>query len=600
MLFCFSAPATAADSLEGTWQHQRDSGGWKVLAGGSATLHLEKNGHATLTATAPNQNPLEVSGTWSEQHGRVTINIPDQFEISNQPYQLQGDTLTLPAQLSEDKPGTSTWVRVKSQGLGLIFAAFNRAVEEGKGGATAAEEAAKEARKQEGVEKVEVIHGGEGLALTVTPPAPAPQKPRVYIWFATKAAPLHEPVQRKAPVSPLAADPRTNIDAQNPPGDPDAAKSRTALVVAPYNTKAYYAFRPEVWTEGDTKPRPLSSVAKTVTFKELGDDPEGVAKQLEKAGYEATVLLDEKATPGAVFRALQARPAVIYFATHGGVDNNSKTNAVAVSGFIGVAAEEAKDQTPGMLTAPLAVKRLTDLLKKEGVPGPATEGVSVGCLEKVNGFQFCFPMLWPRFFKVALGKQGVPDSFVFLDACHTASYPALARTFKAKAFLGYDPTVAGWATARFARYLFTNMVRRGHSVRESWDRLKHLTEGAYVVWLEDSILSPVAKGEVDLKEEAAKLTGWGIDQKPYDRINNQVFWLVRQARWASQDVNNGAEALGRCLDLFWKPGKRPGPGEPFCNSGSLGAHTPTADEVEDARYLVSGKPSKPIGRFVLR
>ena len=76
---------------------------------------------------------------------------------------------------------------------------------------------------------------------------------------------------------------------------------------------------------------------------------------------------------------------------------------------------------------------------------------------------------------------------------------------------------------------------------------------------------------------------------------------MRDARWASPDVNNGAEALNRCYNLFWKPpGKHPGIGEIFCNSQSLGGHTITAEEVENARFLVSGKPSKPVGRFVLR
>jgi len=601
ILFSFSASALAADSLQGTWQHVKDSpSGWHVLKGGSATLTLSTNGQASLSATGPNQNPLNETGTWSQQGGRVTINIPGEVEVNNQSFQLRGDTLTLPTQLSSDDPGTSTWMRVKAEGIGLIFAAFNKAVEDGKGGAGAAEEAAQEARKQEGVEKVEVEQGGEGLALTVKPSEPVSVMPKVYIWFSSKAAPRTPPVQRQAPISPLAADPRTHIDAQNPPGDPDAPKSKTALVVAPFHDKAYLAFRPELWKEGNTKPRPLSTVAQESTFKSLGDDPQGVAEQLEKAGYNVTVLIDDQATPGAVFRALQARPTVIYFATHGGVDDENHSNAIAVGGFIGASAE--KGVAVGRLTTSMSVKRLHDLLANEGLPRQAQAAVSVGCLEEaVNGVQFCFPYLWPDFFRTALGSQGVPDSFVFLDACHTASYPALAQTFNPKVFLGYDPTVEGWATARFSKYLFENMVHRGHSVQEAWDRLKHMTEGAYVVYLEDSILSPVAQGDVDLKEEGAKLQAYGINQQPYYRINNQVFWLMRNARWASQDVNNGAEALERCYNLFWKPpGKPPGIGEPFCNSGILGNHTPTEKEVEEARNLVSGKPAQPAGRFVLR
>lgn len=118
IFFCFSASALAADSLEGTWQHVKDSpSGWHVSKGGSATLTLSANGQASLSATAPNQNPLNQTGTWSQQGGQVTINIPGEVEVNNQPFQLQGDTLTLPTQLSSDDPGTSQWVRVGS-GIG--------------------------------------------------------------------------------------------------------------------------------------------------------------------------------------------------------------------------------------------------------------------------------------------------------------------------------------------------------------------------------------------------------------------------------------------------------------------------------------------------
>ena len=588
-LFIIPAAAMAAGSLEGTWRHQRDSGGWKVLAGGDITLRLDKNGRAQLSAVAPKQNPMEVPGTWSESAGRVTINIPDQLEVKNQPYQLAGDTLNLPSHLSDDKPGTSTWVRVNPQGVDLVFAAFNRAVEEGKGGASAAEEAAREARKQKDVEKAEVTAGGEGLELTVAGrPGPA-GKPRVLILFATKPAPRTPPVQRKGPVSPLASDPRTHLDAQNPPGDPDAPPARTALVVAPFTDRPYFAFRTEVFQTGDTKPRPLSAVAQSTTFRQLGDDPDGNARLLEKAGYQTTVLLDDKSGPGAVFRALQAKPGVIYFATHGGIGRDG--SAVAIGGFIGASG--------GTLTFEEATRKLQEMMLKEGVPGRAAAAVTVGCVDHLRGRGLCFPMLWPKFFEEALGPQGVPSSFVFLDACHTAHSPALARAFKARAFLGYGPTVAGWATARFTRHLFSNMVRRGHSVREAWDRLRDMCEGSYVVWLEDSIVSKVEKGDVDLGREAQGLVAWGIDQKPYERIGAETAWLLRQARWSTSDVNKGADALTRCLDLFWKPGKRPGIGEPFCNSG-IATHTPTAAEVEDARHLVCGRPPQPVGRFVLR
>lgn len=103
-----SYSALAAESpLAGIWKHQRDTGGWKVLAGGEVTLRLDKNGRTNFTATAPNQNPMRVDGTWSEQGGRVTINLPGEFEIKSGVHMLQGDTATFPSELSSDNPGSS-------------------------------------------------------------------------------------------------------------------------------------------------------------------------------------------------------------------------------------------------------------------------------------------------------------------------------------------------------------------------------------------------------------------------------------------------------------------------------------------------------------
>jgi hypothetical protein len=330
----------------------------------------------------------------------------------------------------------------------------------------------------------------------------------------------------------------------------------------------------------------------------MGDDPGAIAKLLEKAGYQVTLLVDDQATPGPVFRALQSHPSVIYFATHGGEDDATKETAIGLAGYIGVAGKDSS------LTGPMAVQRLNDLMMKEGVPGPAAAGVIVGCLDEVNGSHFCFPYAYPRFFQEAVGKQGVPDSFVFLDACHTATFPAMAQAFKARVYLGYDPTVSGYATPLIARYIFTNMLRPGHSVREAWDRALHLTEGAGAVWPEDQMLNPGSHPDVDLKGEAGKLKAWGKDYNPYSRIDNPVFWLMRMARQSYNDIDQGANSIDRCLKEQWgyPGGRKPGQnalGDQFCSKGILGNHVPTAPEVSNARNLVSGTPDLPPGRFVL-
>ena len=597
---CFLAlPAPAASPLAGTWEHQKDSGGWKVMAEGSARIVLSENGWASLTATAPNQDPLEVQGTWSEKGGRVTINIPGQLEISNQPYKLQGDVLTLPSQLSTDDPGSSTWLRVKSEGMDLVFAAFNRAVEEGKGGKDAAEEAAKEARKQEGVEEVEVVPGGVGLEVTVAPTADAPRA-KCCVWFANKWATPTPPVQKALPPSPLAADPRTHIDAKNPAGDPDAPGARKALVIAPFYSKVYRAYSRSLWTRGSIfKAENRAQYSQTVTSKSLGDDHEGLAKKLRDDGYDVQLLLDDQATPGPVFRALQARPSIVYISSHGGImGTDENINGVGVAGFLGAKSMQKRE---GFLTGPKARERLKTLLDGEGLPEAAREGITWGYMDWQEDFAFAFPILLPKFFKAALGDEGLPDALVFLDSCYSSIYPALALPFKSRAFVGYNEPVAGWASARFSKFLFSDLVRKGHSVREAWSRLQNLCAGARMMRKEDALLDPVVQGDVDLKAEAKMLTAWGKDQKPYDLISVPVNWLMRIARWESEDINGGAKALQRCLKEYWsQPGKRPGVTDQFCNSGIIGDHTPTAEEVDEACHLICGQPSKPIGRFVLR
>lgn len=594
--------AHAADSLEGVWQHKTDSNGWKAKKNANITLSFAKNGKATLSATSPDQAPVSITGTWSQTGLRITLNIPNEMELRNKAFQLQGDTLTLPVQAGSDKPGTSTWVRVRAQGgIDAIFSAFNKALGEGKGGAAAAEEAAAEARKQKDVEKVEVADGGKALILTAKPAAPSPVPPKVHIIFASKSAPMQPITQRKLPISPLAADPRVHLVPQNPPGDPDVPKSKTALVISPFYSKVYYAYSPAIWKKGTSggKPQFPEISAKTSTFKELGDDPNLIVQLLkDKGGYEVTSLIDDAATPGAIYRALQSKPSVIYFGTHGSPGSaEDKANSLAAAGLVGA---RTMDKRPGALTITQARAELSRLLEEQNVPPAARAGAWVGCLERENDFSFCFPMLGPKFFEAALGGHGSPDGFVFIDACYSAQFTGLAETFKTKSYFGYDKDMPGWSTARFAKYMFSNLAHKGHSTREAEIRLRHLTKGAGVVWLEDSILSPpVGKGDADLTEDATHLHAWGTDLKEYDEINNATFWLMIMARM-SNDINKGADSLTDCFNKYWKtPGKRPGLAAPFCQNGIIGSHTPTAEEVDTARHLVSGKPTRTGGRFVL-
>jgi len=81
---------------------------------------------------------------------------------------------------------------------------------------------------------------------------------------------------------------------------------------------------------------------------------------------------------------------------------------------------------------------------------------------------------------------------------------------------------------------------------------------------------------------------------------------MRMARESYNDINQGASSIDRCLSQQWvyPNGRKPGQNalaDQFCSKGILGNHVPTAQEVNDARNLVSGTPNNlPSGRFVLR
>jgi hypothetical protein len=104
-----------AQGLEGTFVLVGDSDGSKPKSNAVVTLtfHGGARGSLSMAAKQPGETVTD-TGTFSTGPGRVTLKFKEmEWKASNQPYQVDGCTLTLPFKALNLKPGpgTSTWLR---------------------------------------------------------------------------------------------------------------------------------------------------------------------------------------------------------------------------------------------------------------------------------------------------------------------------------------------------------------------------------------------------------------------------------------------------------------------------------------------------------
>jgi len=114
LAFVLFSGSASAQSLTGTFSHITDSDGTHPGKGKVVTLIFQSNGGCHLQATdASGQNAtLQGDGTYTARAGRITISLPVlELSVSNKPYTLQGDQLTLPFMVFNEGAGTSTWTK---------------------------------------------------------------------------------------------------------------------------------------------------------------------------------------------------------------------------------------------------------------------------------------------------------------------------------------------------------------------------------------------------------------------------------------------------------------------------------------------------------
>lgn len=574
-------PGWGAAAIEGEWQFVKDTpSGGGPGKGSSIVLSVQAKGRLLLSATKPRQ-VLTTTGTYTLTGERISIELPElERSVKNGPWRLAGDLLTLPFQLLVEKPGSSQWRRVPLV-TGPI-AVFYRKLDEETGGGKPLPQAAAAAAEAVKAQDPRVVgyEITDGVIWCVLDFKDGHRE-----WVMLKSRPVRKPKPVKMGRGPLTADPRTHIPAR-PHTAPDDPPNKTAILFMPFVHAPYYYYDDE------------GGEGKVASLAEEGEDAKYLEERLRKAHYEVVRLEDEAATPKALYKAITecgGNPGVLYMSSHGGATRNS---AGLMSGVcLGKEEDWMHELASPNLQAVLKSAVPEGYFDTTGHGSLDTEAVfNLTWMRSSPGVMLGFLAIMDGFFSrlVLTGKADFSKSLVYADACKTASNPALAKAFRAKAYLGHTGSAAAYVSPRLAQYLFSVLVRPTFSISEAMGLMHHVISKQTVVFFpEDERLSGLPM------DEARLLVLTGSDLSTVNPPSFDSLYLCWMARWSSGHPEAGAQALLETYDKYWSKKHFSGLASPFATAGVRGKHVPTAEEVDEARHLVSGEPTRPYGRFTL-
>jgi len=589
--FAISGPA----DISGVYQFLEDQPSkYAAVPGAEILLSVLPGGAMSVTASRPGE-VMTNEGTYRVQGGRMSIDFPELGKsVTDGPWRLEGDILTLPLQFIGDGPGSSSWRRVKAGDgpIQVFFEVFNREYENGVKADQAILLAAEEAKRRSALRSSE-------KALRISGFEPWADGQGCDLQFEdgheegvmTVVASVEDPPEENMAIGPLAKDPRTHIPAQ-PHTSPDDPRNKTAILFSPYYETPFYGGLKSTLVH-----EPLVRVP---SHKAAGDNLEILKKTLESRNYKVIILKDDEATPLALHDAIlenKPAPGVIYFSTHGGTAKNLKSVVLGTGVNLGVGTFEDDVHKTN-----LRIKAILDRTVPPGYMGwevdtryrLGTQALLPVWKEYAKNVTVAYLFIRNMFFD-RLRDEGADfsSSFVYVNGCATAYNDVLARSFQAKMFLGNrlaaSLPVIGWQ----ARWVFTRLAKRTFSLREALGLMRHIVKTRVKIFPDDGWLAKVTESQ------DANLVLYGADMKEAEIPDFDVLYLCWLARWSVKDTEAGAEALEKTYVEFWSKKSFPRLKSPFANAGVRGTHVPEADEVKFARHLVSGVPQMPCGRFTL-
>ncbi|HEQ72576.1 MAG TPA: hypothetical protein ENN69_08815, partial [Spirochaetia bacterium] len=544
--------AREVEQLIGFWIWEEDEDGTVPVKDSVCTLALFKGGNCILNCFLPDFS-MNGAGTFSVNSAasRITLHLPS-FDISvtNAPYTLGNDTLTLPFSLIGEGD-QSRWRRdvpppaAANDLPAIAFRAFDQALLNGASPAEAAE-AARDAVAQA---DLTVFGGGGG-----PPPLPSgvtlnPDKTMLklvnkkgqqyYILLDPKKAGKYDFTSRpkSEPLSPssLATDPRTQLFMKKSAGPDDPAHHRAAIFLPMLNQRSF-------------------TLQSSFTHQGWGEDPEFFKKYLLRAGYapgDVTIITDTAVTPKSVLDELLKSPGLFYISSHGIAD---------------VKADGSPEYylVTGMKIVPHGNEMVAQAFTKAiaALPLPARYHQGIGCMSlRTDRYtEEWFVVLTGDFFREVASQVDLSTSFVYIDACFSAKDPFLARILNVKAYAGWRTASDAVASIPYAKFIFSSLSRKSFSLREVFCRLGLILRTRRVLFKEDMVLDKENPYHRDLVVDSfANFVVLGSDGKPYPELGalypgkgtaDGVAWLLWLGRW-NQDPEKGSENLRSCFDTCW-------------------------------------------------
>jgi hypothetical protein len=625
--------ADDVSALLGAWVWMKDSDGQTPAKGAVVTIFFRPQGILDFSAFRPGEE-VEDHGRWSVSKfaaagGTISLELPEiGIKVESQPFRLRGDVLTLPFTVINQVPGTSEWKRRAEKPvnpddfIAVAYDAYERALEAGATDEAAADAAANALSNSEFAMDIRRVHsigafarnflnGRQGypgiLFAAESTSARAPKKARLAevklnpqksglsvrkerhgrVYYILLKFKMPKPVDFKnrspeAAIGPgfFAKDPRTHLYMQPGPGRSDPAQY-TASLLFPMNSQKNFR------------------KGRYFVFKNLGEDPAVLRKQLLRAGYSdanITVEVDDKVTPKLVADVLSKNPGAFYISTHG---MQSYMEDGSLGFVMATGTKVAQKEGQSLENALIQAVRAT------GLPNYLLETLSPVTVSTDRWDQDVFLGLSNPFFEAlhAHGGWDMSRSLVYLDACEstaggdpkTSAAPPAVKLFQAGAFIGWRTTSDPLVGIRYSQHFFRQAVRKTHSAHEIWDHMWRIIKTRQSMYQEDKDLD---SGDVyeraKLASEIEYFDAFGSDQKPYERLTDVVHWLVWLGRW-NQNPEKASGNLESCFRDAWSRKKKGLGISPLCNTGYLGSHSPTADEVKEARRLINGLPEGIVG-----
>ena len=399
-------------------------------------------------------------------------------------------------------------------------------------------------------------------------------------------------------LSPLAADPRVNLDPVRHNDTSSDPPHKTAVLVAPFT----YWFLPS-----------STSIVET-------DDIDAMAQTLRHRGYEVTELSGGDATVKSIVDALKSSPGVVVFDTHGDTIGDI-TIGETVTG-VGANDSAAFSKAKAYETTRLEREGLTSLVNFRKIgKQPSTFTLSMADCSYLVSFgksdcQYNVDLTYEFWHWLAQGNSSFARSLVIMDACLTDTTSFLRDAVHAEAYFAFRNSVNVQVGTAVEQYIIDTVARPTHSAEEAFYNLLRVQKTGLMIYKEDALLNNILGAPGTYRSLTGNLDGWAWDSKTLTMVNyrgsgwlnsgvdpGQIWWMLYAGRWDT-DAQDGALALKNCFAMYWSKDKPGGLADPFCNAanaGQLSDENRVEYDLNYAIYLLDGeKPAIFPGQVVPR